>query len=81
MLKRSSRNFSNWKLLPWTYTYYIREIFENWLIEWTSFIVCNRSLVRGIEDDEDDNAGADEIISLNFYALSFGRIRSKSKSP
>jgi len=37
--------------------------------------------VRGIEDDEDDNAGADEIISLNFYALSFGRIRSKSKSP
>jgi len=81
MLKRCSRNFSNWKLLSWTYAYYNRETLENWLIEWTSIILLNLSLVRGIEDKEDDDVGADEIISLNFKALSFGRIRFKSKSP
>lgn len=51
------------------------------MIEWISFIFYNHSLVRGVEDDEEDNAGADNIMPLNYKLLSFGRIRSKSKSP
>ena len=61
------------------YVYYILEILLSWLMEWTSIIVCNRSLVRGIADDDNDNAGSDEIISLKFKDLSFSRIFFKSK--